>query len=625
MVSRTRIRNITGSIVSIGQLSVGPIVRAAANDVTGAPGVELIGEWSGEEFGSYRARDVLLLLFGHCLLGAVEIGAAFEAAVASGHPDLVAHWPGAYAAVVIRGDTLTAHADLAGQFPLYYSRAGGELLISPDPAGLAAVHRRSPDPLSAAAHIACQGVLPLWWGRSAYSGIARLEGGMVLRARSGWLAVEQTQCPRPVPGTSLAEGAARLRAALTEGVRARCADQQVSADFSGGLDSSSIAFLAAGLSAEPVASVVYHQPLAPAADLADATRLAGLTPSIDLTVVRGSELTLPFAGLLDVAPGITTGTGTGWPRTSEPSPRVLTARRDAARLAVAAESGAQVHLTGEGGDAVLMTSPAYLADLARHHALRTLWRHCGEYARLRHVGQGTLATSAIRLAGTSPGTALRAVAAQLAASTAPRSEWADLVSWWPPSAAADWLTRDVRRQLADLAGDPGTAAVVPSGAGPADLAALADLRRSGDAQRQLRAVGRSCAIAVHAPFLDTAAVRAALEVPAVTRADPWSYKPMLASALAGLVPADVFARRTKGDYSTEEYRGGRQAITRLRALLRTPLLADLGVIEPGPVIAALDRMAAGIAVPLGPLNMLLATEIWLRGASGAQDGEAGEC
>ncbi len=409
--------------------------------------------------------------------------------------------------------------------------------------------------------------------------------------------------------------------ALTDGVRARCAGLQVSADFSGGLDSSSIAFLAADLSAAPVAAVVYHQPLAPAADLADATRLASLTPTIDLTVVRGSAGTLPFAGLLATADSgaAACGTDAGCARTAEPSPRSLTARRDAARLTVAAESGATLHLTGEGGDALLLASPAYLADLARQRALKTLWRHCGEYARLRHVGPAALATSAIRLAGTSPGAALRAIAAQLAAPAVPHAGWADLVSWWPAAQAANWLSPGLRRQLADVADDPQTARAIPAGAGPADIAALAGLRRSGDAQRQLRALGHRYGVAVHAPFLDTAAVRAALAVPALTRADPWSYKPMLQAALTGLVPPGVFARRTKGDYSAEDYRGARQAATELRTLLRDSRLADLGVIEPGPVLGALDQMVTGIEVPLGPLNTLLATEVWLRTMSDGRD------
>jgi asparagine synthase (glutamine-hydrolysing) len=600
--------------MAISLLSAGPILRVAANGIPGFLDTEIIGEWSGADFRSCETRDARLLIFGHCLLGAAEMAAEFGAAAESGHLDRVAEWPGAYAAVIARQGIVTAYSDLAGQFPLYFSQRGGELLISPDPAALASRHQRGPDPLAVAALIACPGVLPLWWGRSAYHGIDRIEGGTVLRAQQGHLEIDPAGYPMPVPGMSLAEGAARLRAALIAGVRARCAGHRVSADFSGGLDSSSIAFLAAELSAAPVASVVYHQPLAPAADLADAKRLARLTPAIDLTVVHGSAVTLPFAGLLAAAGSgaAACGADVGCARTAEPSPRSLTARRDAARLAVAAESGARLHLTGEGGDAVLLASPAYLADLARQRELRTLWRHCGEYARLRHVGPAALATSAIRLAGTSPGAALRAVAAQLAAPAAAHAGWANLVSWWPAAQTASWLSPGLRRQLADVAGDPRTSRAVPAGVGPADLAALADLRRSGDAQRQLRALGHRYGVAVHAPFLDTAAVRAALAVPASSRADPWSYKPMLKSALTGLVPADVFTRRTKGDYSAEDYRGARQAITELRTLLRDARLADLGVIEPGPVLAALDRIATGIGVPMGPLNTLLATELWLR-------------
>jgi len=611
----------------IDSQSAEPIVRVAEDDYPGFLGAQVIGEWSGADLRSAAAPGARLFVFGHCLLGAAELAAEFAAAARSGRFDRVADWPGAYAVIITGPGVVTAYSDLAGQFPLYFSQRDGELLIGPDPAGLATAHHRDPDPLTMAAHIACPGVLPLWWGRSAYHGVARLEGGMVLHAYRGRLEIEQTRHPRPTAGMSLEEGADRLRAALTAGISARCSGRQVSADFSGGLDSTALAFLAAGATAAPVRSVAYHQPLAPADDLADATRLASLTPAIDLTVVRGSAGTLPFASLLATADSADPAAVADLLRSpaSEPSPRSLTARRDAARLAVAAESGARLHLTGEGEDAILLASPAYLADLARPGALKTLWRHCGEYARLRHVGPAGLAASAIRLAGTSPGAALHAVGAQMAGRAVPAAAWTDLVSWWPPAQAAGWLGRGLRRQLADVARDAGTVRAIPAGVGPADLAALADLRRSGDAQRQLRALGQRYGVAVHAPFLDTAAIRAALSVPALARADPWSYKPILKSALTGLVPPDVFARRTKGDYSAEDYRGARQVVPGLRALLRNSRLADLGVIEPGPVLAELDRMVTGIGVPLGPLNALLATELWLRAISDGTGGRPSAC
>jgi asparagine synthase (glutamine-hydrolysing) len=74
----------------------------------------------------------------------------------------------------------------------------------------------------------------------------------------------------------------------------------------------------------------------------------------------------------------------------------------------------------------------------------------------------------------------------------------------------------------------------------------------------------------------------------------------------------VFDRRTKGDYTAEEYRGARGATTRLRALLRESRLTELGVIQPARVNRAVDQLLAGVAVPIGALNQIFATELWLR-------------
>jgi len=95
--------------------------------------------------------------------------------------------------------------------------------------------------------------------------------------------------------------------------------------------------------------------------------------------------------------------------------------------------------------------------------------------------------------------------------------------------------------------------------------------------------------------------------------------------MTGLVPGEVLARRTKGDYSAETYRGARDAASALRHLLNDSRLAALGVIDPTAVGDALDRMTAGVAVPLGPLNMVLATESWLRAHDDAKAGALAQC
>jgi len=187
----------------------------------------------------HHYRDVTLVIAGHCLLDAAEQYARLAAAVEGGKADEVTGWPGSHSTIVIQGDSVTARADLAGQFPLYYARRGEEILIGTDPRPLAAAHGREPDPLTAAAYIACPAVLPLWTRRSAFTGVARLEGGEILRAGRGSLRVERGLSPLPAPGRTLAVGADLLREALTAAVGARCADGAVSSDFSGGLDSTS--------------------------------------------------------------------------------------------------------------------------------------------------------------------------------------------------------------------------------------------------------------------------------------------------------------------------------------------------------------------------------------------------
>lgn len=612
MAIRMPILNTIGRDFAYDGTVSGFVVPAGTGDPVGQAIPELYGWLREHELSRHEHRDAVLLVFGHCRLDAAQRSARFAAAMDGADLSHVADWPGSYTAVVLQPGCVIAYPDPAGQFPLYYSQSGGEALIGSNPRLLASRHGRELDPVTAAAHIACPAALPVWSGRSSYAGVHRLSAGAVLCADSTGMRVSLAPFPLPVHGATLGDAVDMTRAALTDAVRWRCEAHAVSSDFSGGLDSATIAFLAVRYSSSPVTSIAYYQPLAPAADLADAVRFARLEPQIRLAVIRGSAQTLPFAGLAQaLRDGKPLADLVPW--SPEPTPGTLAANRSLPRLAVASSSGAGLHLTGEGGDALLLAAPSYLSGLARLRTMRMLLRHCGVYARLRYVSPAALATRSVRLARTSSRRALQELAIELGRPASRSTKWADVIAWWPPCGeAATWLTSQVRRQLADVAGDPATACTVPEGVGPADLAALTDLQRSGDAQRQLRETARPFDIAVHAPFLDSAVIRAALSVPAACRADPWSYKPLLRAAMAGLVPSEVLDRCTKGDYSAEAYRGARAASGALRALLRDSRLAALGVLEPQAVLEAVDRMIAGVAVPLGPLHAVLATEVWLR-------------
>lgn len=565
-----------------------------------------------DEVQRFSYGEAELYLFGHCLRSREWIERQFAAAIDSQRIDAIASWPGSYTAVVGYHEGIRVYCDVAGQFALYYGHRDGEVVIGSDPVVIAALHGRLADPVTIAARIGCADVLPLWSGRSPFKDVHRLEAGGILHVGQRGSRVQLSLTERDSQAAVTADAVAALRAGLLEGVRARCDGRLVSADFSGGLDSSSIAFLAARHGQTPLPALVYYQSLAPAADLADAQRCARLSRELDLKVVRGAEDTLPFASLAD-AYQEGTPLHEAVPRHAEPAPGALIWRAPTCRLLAAAACHSELHLTGEGGDALLMAAPSYLASLVRRGSYHTLIKHCGAYGRLRNTSPLRLAARATRLALTSHRRALHLLAAELEHWQPRRPGWDDAISWWASSGeATGWLTTRIRQQLATRAGDTVTVTSIRPGTRPADLAAKVQLRNAADAQRQLRDLGRGCGLAVHAPFLDDAVVSAVMSVPAADRADPWSYKPLLRSGVNGLVPDEVLRRQTKGDYSGEDYVGAQRAMPALRALLRDSRLADLGIIEPAAVTSTLRRLSAGVAVPLGALNMLLATELWLR-------------
>jgi asparagine synthase (glutamine-hydrolysing) len=579
-------------------------------------GVRLYGDWHPADVRRAEHERGRLLVLGHCLAGAERVRRDFAEAMERGDLSSLSRWPGACLRLVIRPGEMLALTDIAGQFPLYYSQRDGETVVASHAGLLAERHHRSPDPITLAARLACPGVLPLWGGRSPYQDVSRAGGGEVLRVTAGGPCVRASDAPT-AGRLSRREGAEALRSALTHAVELRSGSGPVTADLSGGLDSTSLAFLAARHSPSPVRTVTYHQPLAPAGDLVYALAFARLDDRIRPAVVHGDDDTLPFRAL---------GGSVRWPfgrhphpATDEPAPGLLAWQRSLTRLTAHAPAG--VHLTGEGGDAILGAPPSYLAEPARARRLGGLLRHCGAQARLRHTSTAGLAIRAVRLAQADPARQLVRLSRRLRTPEPTQLTWPDAVSWWPFSGiAAGWLTPGVRDRLAEVAADPATHRAIRPGLGPAGTASVTELRHSAEAQRHLRELGHHVGVRVHAPFLDDAVVRAGLAVTAEQRADPHVSKPLLRSALAGLVPGPLFDRRTKGDYTAEEYRGARSAAPAIRGLLADSRLAALGVIEPAAVRATLDRFFTGAPVPLAGIGWMLATEVWLRTLDRAQPG-----
>ncbi|WP_157529100.1 asparagine synthase-related protein [Nocardia sp. NRRL S-836] len=548
----------------------------------------------------------MLTLIGQCPVGDDQVRQDLAEAIRTGELTALTRWPGSYLVLVRTRDELVAFSDLAGQHPLYFHHDGTRLvfgtglLATAAAAGLPA----APDAEVVLAEIFCAAVPSLVPGRTPVVGVRRLEAAQAMRVTAaGDLRLWTYDELGHDEGQDVAGCAAGLASELDTAVGWRMrAHPRVSADFSGGLDSTSVAFLAVRHRQDRRLPVfVYSHPAADAGDLPHALSGARLNPLLELTVVRGGSDTLAYQDLTAAAP------------TDVPDFAVAVHARNRLRLRHAAASGSFLHLGGEGADALLVAPPAYLGDLAGRFQFRQLVADASAWGAARQESSAAIVARAVRLAKTSMSAALRLYATELDRSHVRHPRWIDAISWWPgPGVESSWLAPRARTTLVELVRQRAEAVRGDERRGVADFQAAHDLRRSAEVQHRLDRLAREHRIWPQAPFLDNNVIRACTRVPTRQRAQGATLKPLLREAMRERVPSAVLTRQSKGNYCAEDNLGVRRAARELRQRLPTSPLAELGLIDPDAVLSTLHRASAGTEMPFPALNRLVAYDVWLR-------------
>ena len=536
-----------------------------------------------------RDRERRLAVAGPCLASDRELEAGLDAVRRADWRALTC-WPGSYWAVADDGRRTVVLTDVAGTRPVYVTADHDRILWSTRAKPLAARAGAGLDFRALVARLVCPTVREVTGAGSSFVGVERVPGGHLLSVDAQGSAVARYE-PYPVP-TRFAEAAEALRDALTTAVSARAGKSWLSTDFSGGLDSTSLALLAARLGGRPLLGVTYDDPNSPNDDLAYARRAAATEPLIHHTICTGDAR---FFDRLDEAPA-----------TDQPC-------ADAARWAmrntyhrVAGEHGSELHLTGSGGDMLLCAPPSYLADLATRREVRRLFRHAAARARLRNIAVHTVLATAIRLARQSYPAAIRDLARQVRNPAAARPA---ALHWCGRATFADWLTQPARGQLADALIE--AAESLRPEPEPLVRQAWNELDEFGAYQAELSIQQAAAGLNPHAPFLDNAVVRAVMAAPIADRQAITKQKPLLGAALRGLVPGFILDRPTKGAYDGNAFAGLRHNARRLRALVDDSQLARAGVIDLDAVRADLDRLLVTGTGPFASLEALITTEMWL--------------
>ncbi|MFE2831307.1 lasso peptide isopeptide bond-forming cyclase [Streptomyces mirabilis] len=402
----------------------------------------------------------------------------------------------------------------------------------------------------------------------------------------------------PEPSLTLAQGAAAVRSALDDAITSRvAAGGTLSADLSGGLDSTSLCFLAHAAGAD---LVTYHvMPI----DSANADTMWAHRAAECLPAARHHTLSADRAeNLFDV--GYTADLVGAAPEGPSTWASGLAHIQDLAKRATA--EGATLHLTGFGGDELFGRMPACAWSLARATPVDGL-RLVNRYRLAnRWPWRATVRSLLDRSTFTQN---LGRVAARIDAPPPPVDE-PDFGWVFAPRMPA-WATPDAVAAVRALLTDAATEGPGPLDADRARHQALASLVFEGTTVRQVNTALGDTGITWDAPFLDDRVVEAALATRIDQRLLGGRFKPLLTSAARGLVPSDILGRRDKGEFSAEAFRGLARNRARILELCEDSQLARLGLIDPAAFRSAVLNPGP-MSHHLQPIDTTVACESWLR-------------
>lgn len=477
--------------------------------------------------------------------------------------------PGCFHLVASVDGVVRVQGSVTGLRRVFHTRIQGVPIAGDRADVLARVAGAGIDEQALAVRLACWWKVPPPLGeRSLWRGVRALAPDHYLRIDSRGTVSEQRWWQPPEPDMALTVGAGAVRQALETAVAARRPPRgRLSADLSGGLDSTSLCFLAARAGTPDLLTFRWAQ-----ADVVHDDAVFAAHPATGLR--HAEHVVLGQAEM----PGIFANVGdTGDTEAPYPFTRTLARVRHSAQMLAA--HGARVHLAGHGGDE-LFHNPraAYLHSLRRPVTAITQVRGYQALHRWPWGATGPLRRRTPELGWGHPRTPV-----------------------WVTPAAVDTI-----RVVLHSTGDQARPLVADRG----HQVTLAILRMMGTHYRQRARLFATAGLDLQLPYFDDRVIEAVLAVRQDARRAPWRYNPLLVEAMRPILP-EVIAARTKGRCVEDLRVGLRRHLPSILNRFADSALATHGLINPDLLRRALLAPQVDDAAVLA-LEDLLGCETWLR-------------
>ncbi|MER7348405.1 lasso peptide isopeptide bond-forming cyclase [Streptomyces aurantiacus] len=558
----------------------------------------LVGRWSDQEIVTAHAGRAAIAVVGCCSVGPDELKGYAERLRDLTELDALARrLSGSFHLVAALDGRLRVQGTASGLRLVFHAIVDGVQVAATSAEVLAAATGAEPDEERLAVRLLWPAPYPLSETSLWRTVTAVPPEDAVVVAPDGRTARHSRWWAPPDPVRSLAESAPLVREALADAVDARTsAGGVVSCDLSGGLDSTSVCFLAARSPARVVASTWPGRDPADS-DLYWAKKAARFLPDIEHVIWDADESPLVYDDLLAIDDLI-----------DEPTIGVMDRSRVLHHLPGLGQRGSRVHLTGIGGDHVAWCSEAYYHRLVRTRPLIAL-RNLRGFRTLFHWPLGATARA---LADARPyGQWLAHSSRDLREATAPPVS--GTLGWGTPPRLFDWITPEAARVAGQALRDA-AASAVPLHPDRGMHTDLEQIRSCTRIVRQWDRMAARAGVPMASPFFDDRVIEACLAVNPIERVTPWAYKPLLTTAMRQIVPDVCLERANKAQASMDASNGLRERRGDLMKLWEDSHLAQLGLVD-GRALMELARRPSTPGLGEGTLYSTIACEVWLRSLS----------
>ncbi|WP_159393961.1 asparagine synthase-related protein [Streptomyces sp. NRRL F-5755] len=482
---------------------------------------------------------------------------------------------GAFHVIASVAGRVRVQGSLAAVHRVFQARFGDAVIAADSARVLAALTGATWDPAWLALHLTSPSMPYPLHESTPWLGVGAVPADHWLCLEPDGTAGTHRRWTAPDPELPLAEGAREVRKALARAVNARTeAGGTISSDLSGGMDSTSLTFLACRGSAQVV---TYHQVgRDPHNDDTHYARLAcdGLPDALHRRFTA-DQAGQRFAAL---------GADLSFRDTEAPFPMEPGRSDLGIRARAMAEEKSRVHLVGLGGDELFRPGIAYLHDLVRKRPLTGL-----THVRAQRLWD-RLPWSAVLPALTTSKSPVKQLTTAAEVLTAPRRRtWAEDFGWLSPMRMPPWATPYAAEAARETLRHWSRKDVRPLSRWRGQHAMLVYARASG------RSVGRADllfaghGVRLAAPFLDDEVLHAALAVRPQDQLSPFRFKPLLAAAMDGIVPDELLHRTTKGEYSAENRHDWARQRRQVMRFFEQSELARHGLIDTAEMWKALLR------------------------------------